>query len=107
MSVSAAAREFNVPRKTLSDKINIKHLLPPGRRTALNAEEEAALVNYINFMAARAFPLTIPLIKSFAWAIAKRSGEEERFNIDDGPGKTWWQKFRKRHDVNITVRKAN
>ena len=61
----------------------------------------------INLMAARAFPLTIPIIKSFALAISKRSGEEERFYIDDGPGKSWWQQFQKRHDLDITVWKED
>ena len=57
VSISAAAKEHNVPRKTLSDKVNEKHPLKPGRKTALSSEEELALVNYITNIADQAFIL--------------------------------------------------
>ena len=33
----------------------------------------------------------------FAWAISVRSGTQERFNSETGPGKHWWRSFRSRH----------
>ena len=60
ISISAAAREFNVPRKTLSDKINNNHPLKPGRQTCLSTEMEDIIVKYIQYMYEHAFPLTIP-----------------------------------------------
>ena len=107
VSISAAAKEHNVPRKTLSDKVNEKHPLKPGRKTALSSEEELALVNYITYMADHAFPLTIPMIKSFASSIAKRSGNNDIFNLETGAGKTWWNEFRKRHSEALAVRKPD
>ena len=58
-SISEAARVCGIARKTLSDKVNRKHLKSPGHPTVLSKESEEALVSYINFMAARAFPLSI------------------------------------------------
>ena len=105
LSISAAAKEHEVPRKTLSDKINNKHPKPPGRQTVLTKEEEEMLVNYIKYMSSHAFPLTIAMIKSFAWAVAKKSGKGNCFNLESGPGKTWWNKFRKRHHTELAIRK--
>ena len=73
MSISAAAREFDVPRKTLSDKINNKHPLKPGRQRCLSTDIEDILFKYIQYMPGHAFPLTIPMIESFVFVIAKRT----------------------------------
>ena len=47
------------------------------------------------------------MIKSFAFAIAKRTGMDDRFNVGTGPGKTWWNKFSKRHVKSISLRKPD
>ena len=103
-SISVAARERDIARKTLSGKVNEKHTKDPGHPTVLDKQQEEALVN---FMAARAFPLSIALVKSFAWQIAKKSDKDRAFNLDDGPGKTWWHSFYKRHKDKITLRKSD
>ena len=51
------------------------------------------------------FPLTRPLTKAFAWAIAVRSGKAERFG-KEGPSKNWRTGFRRRHPE-LTLRKAD
>ena len=43
--------------------------------------EEDALVVFLLYMADRGFPLTRTMVKAFAWALAKRSGNEDRFNV--------------------------
>ena len=45
-------------------------------------------------MADRGFPLTRTMVKAFAWALAKRSGNGDRFNAATGPGKHWWTNFK-------------
>lgn len=48
-------------------------------------------------MAQRGFPLTRTMVKAFAWAVAKRSGSDQRFNTELGPSDHWWANFMKRH----------
>ena len=57
-------------------------------------------------MADRGFPLTRTMVKAFAWAIARRSGNDKRFNAEQGPSEHWWQLFRDRHPE-ITLRKCD
>ena len=44
-----------------------------GRKNDLMEEEEWALKGYIDYMASINHLLSIPTVKAFAWAIAKRS----------------------------------
>ncbi len=108
LTVSCAAVKFNVPRKTLDDRVKgrVDHGMTPGPRTVLTAKEEEVLVSYLVHMAQRGFPLTRTMTKAFAWAIAKRSGTADRFNPEYGPGEHWWQNFRKRHPQ-LTLRKTD
>ena len=71
-SIREAAFLHDILKKTLSNKINNKHLLQTGRQTAFTAAEGLALINYIKFMSDHGFPLTIRMIKSTPCAIAKR-----------------------------------
>ena len=107
-AVSTAAKAFNVPRKTLDDRVKgrVKHGTKPGPDTVLTEEEEAALMSYLVYMAQRGFPLTRTMTMAFAWAIAKRAGNAERFNSDLGPGKHWWSNFCKRHP-RLTLQKSD
>ncbi len=97
MSVSAASRKFKVPRKSLDDRIrgNVAHGKKPGRTTVLTPTEEDSLIQYLLYMGERGFPLTRTMVKAFAWAIAKRSGNDDRFS-QEGPSEHWWQLFKKR-----------
>ena len=99
MTVSGAAKQFQVPRKTLDDRIKgrVEHGSRPGPPTALSAEEEGALAAYLLYMAEHGFPLSSNMAMGFAWAISVRSGTQERFNSETGPGKHWWRSFRSRH----------
>ena len=108
MTVSASSRVFKVPRKTLDDRIrgNVSHGKKPGRTTILTPEEEESLTQYLLYMAERGFPLTRTMVKAFAWAIAKRSGNDARFSPEQGPSEHWWQLYRKRHP-NIVLQKSD
>ena len=108
MTVSASSRVFKVPRKTLDDRIrgNVSHGKKPGRTTILTPEEEESLTQYLLYMVERGFPLTRTMVKAFAWAIAKRSGNDARFSPEQGPSEHWWQLYRKRHP-SIVLRKSD
>ena len=107
-TVSAAAKQLRVPRKTLDDRVkgHVEHGSCPGPSTALTAEEESALAAYLLYMAEHGFPLSSNMAMGFAWAIALRSGTQGRFNLETGPEKHWWQSFRSRHPQ-LTLRTAN
>ena len=98
MTISGAANLFHVPRKTLDDRIkgHEEHDSKPGRNPVLSAVEEDALVVYLLYMADRGFPLTRTMVKVFAWALAKRSGNGDSFNSETGPGEHWWTRFKSR-----------
>ena len=101
LTVTAAPRKHNVPRKTLDDQIKGKvvHGTHPGVSTVLTVEE-SALVSYIVYVAKRGYPLT-----RIAMAIAVRSGNEGRFG-KEGPSEHWWTRFRPRHPE-VTQRKPD
>ena len=75
----------------------VRHGTKPGPSTILSLDEEKALTSYLVYMAQRGFPLTRTMVKAFAWAIAKRSGNGDRFSTENGPGEHWWQNFKKQH----------
>ena len=108
LTISKAAATFNVPRKTLDDRVKglVKHGSKPGPPTALTSEQEDALEAYLFYMAEHGYPLTRTMVKAYGWAIAKRSGCGDRFNEEFGPGDHWWLNFKRRHPK-ITLRKVD
>ena len=100
MSVSGAAQQYMVPRKTLNDRINggVQHGCHPGPSSALTTEDKSVLAAYFLCMAEHGFLLTyINMDIGFAWEISLCSGTQERFNPETGPGRHWWRSFRSRH----------
>ena len=72
MSITAAtAATFDVPRKTLDDRVKgrVKHGVKPGPNTVFTLEKGNAFVLYLVHMANCGFPLTCTMVKAFAWAI--------------------------------------
>ena len=65
-TITAAATQFSVPRKTLDDRIKgrVTHGSKPGVSTALTSIEEESLVSYLIYMANRGFPLTRTMVKA-------------------------------------------
>ena len=107
MNISKAARTYNVPRKTLSDRVhnNVSLDAQMGAPTALSTEEETSLVKYVEYMAGRGFPLTVDQLCSFAFAIAKSAGKSDVFS-ESGPSQMWWRGFKNRHP-NIRLRRPD
>lgn len=105
LNPSQAAREFSVPRQTLVDHVNGRidsfgAVSGPGH--LLSPEEEAALVDYILYMADRGFPLNRHHLKTYATEIIKASGHNEppvglHFNPQNGPSDKWCRKFLCKH----------
>ena len=74
-SVTTAANKFNVPRKTLDDRVKgrVVHGRKSGPGTILTPAEEDILCNYLIYMAQRGFPLTMKMVMAYAWSLAKKS----------------------------------
>ena len=108
MSLCKAQKEFGIPEQTLSDQINGRwKSTKPGRTTALfQEEEEATLIYCIKYMVLIAHPLSVVAVKAFAWLISKRRNSK-CFNSVTGPGHTWWAKFKKCHQKEITLQKPD
>lgn len=71
MRLPQAAATYGVPRTTLDDRVKGKVAVDckHGNPTALTPEEEQSLCNYLEYMAGRGFPLTIPQVMLMAIAI--------------------------------------
>ena len=67
ISVSGAARQFQVPRKTLDKCVKgcVQHGAKPSPGTALTVKD-GALASYLLYMAERGFPLTTNMARAFA-----------------------------------------
>ena len=67
VTITAASKEFNVPRTTLTDRVKGRVTLSTklGRPPVLN---ENALVRYITYMAEHRYPVTRTQVIGWAWA---------------------------------------
>lgn len=99
-SIGSAAREFNIPPGTLSDRINGKHPKKVGQPTFLTDEEESSLISYLKYMGSHGFPINIKQICAYGSAILLQSDQPERFCIT-GLSEKWWRNFKKRHHEDI------
>lgn len=104
MSIRAAGRKYGIPEATLRHKH--KGITPIGKKmgpsTLLSEAEEAVLVAYIHNSTKRATPVTKQNILDAVRTImdAEREDGTERkkpHNVGDGPKRTWWRLFLKRH----------
>ena len=98
-SIAAASRKFKIPRMTLSDRILGKVAIDSmvGHPRALSVSEESAIVNYINYMYERRFPVDRNQVIQLAWAIDLKKDREDRVFGENGPSLHWWRGFRDRH----------
>ena len=107
MSMYASAKRYGVPRMTLSDRMLGKVAVNAriGHPTALTKCEEDALMNYIDYMHNRRFPIDRSQVISLAWAIDLKRDPGKRVFGAQGPTLHWWRGFRDRHPE-LTLRKA-
>ena len=53
-----AAKQFNIPRKTIISKLSQKHFIRPGKQSVFSRFEEELFVSYIEAIIDFGFPLT-------------------------------------------------
>lgn len=102
LKLNQAAREYNIPKGTLSKKV--RGLTIEGRRMGpvpvLTKQEEKTLEDWIVGKAKIGFPMHIDYVKE----VMKDTDRENPFK-DDRPGDKWCKLFLKRHPL-ITQRNA-
>ncbi|KAH3889299.1 hypothetical protein DPMN_013352 [Dreissena polymorpha] len=75
MKIRVAAREFNVPRSTLSDHVHGRvGETRTGPVSLVNEDEEGALVSYLLYMADHGFPMTRNRTRVYIREIIKQGG---------------------------------
>ena len=98
MSVAKAAREHNVPRTTLQDRVsgNVVHGVRPGPEPYLTHDEETKLAEYITECASAGCSKTRAEIMSIAENIARNKKQLRKKKITHG----WYDSFIMRtHDL--------
>ncbi|XP_071510366.1 uncharacterized protein [Diadema antillarum] len=106
--ISVAARDHGVPRRSLGDRVNGKVPLNAklGAMTKLSTELERDLLTVINYMAAKAMPLTVNQILMYAWVLDRKCGDS-KFG-EKGPSYNWWLRFRKAYpDMTLKLRRPD
>ena len=101
----AAAKEFQVPRKTLSDKLRRLHPKPIGRPTVFVETEERLFADMVETLGDWGFPVTVDDIKDIIAGFLLRSNRTVPRFIDNRPGTDWVMGFMTR--TNMTQRMAS
>src|SRR5271154_2642219 len=89
LNYAQTSREFGVDRTTLTRRFKGKHVSRQDARfhsQSLRTKQEKDLVSYINRLAGRGLPPTIPMVRNFAFEMSKTM-----------PEKNWVYKFVQRH----------
>lgn len=105
MSLRQAAKDYEVPRATLCDRLKEDAQEKLGRPTELTMEEEAVLVERLIIMGNWGFPLSTNDLRHVIQTYLNEQGRATRF-INNRPGKDFVKGFMKRHPQ-LTVRTAN
>nr|XP_047140763.1 uncharacterized protein LOC105843445 [Hydra vulgaris] len=111
-TISTAAKQFNIPRTTLIDKLRGKHQTHSiGGKTIFFKNQEETLVQRLLYMADRGFPLTIMWLRSAAYFYAKslcrrhllQKSIPKSWHNKCLASRDWFRSFRKRH-TQLTLR---
>lgn len=107
ISIAAAAREFNVPRATLTLKVkgwknrpSTENAQKAGRKTVLSDEIELKLVDAINVLNKWGFSLCKSEILDLVRDYITQNNIQTPF-INNRPGTEWWLRFKTRHNLSI------
>lgn len=113
-TISSASRVFNVPRKTIFNRLKDtgRSVSKHGGVTVFTESQESEIVDRVRYLESRGFPLDIDtLLKSaYAFALTLRRRRELRGKIPDNwhenrkCSRDWWWSFKRRHPM-LTLRK--
>ncbi|XP_053381705.1 uncharacterized protein LOC123536821 [Mercenaria mercenaria] len=95
LTVTQAAKEYGLPRTTLTDHIKYpESKTKKGPQKQLNKEESDGLVAFVLYMAGQGFPMTRRMVRCYVQEIVRRSGRTTLFNLEKGPSDEWFRKLK-------------
>ena len=103
-SIYQAARDHNVPRTTLWDRISgrVEHKTNPGPRRYLNETEEKEFADFLIQISTIGYGKSRRDVMNIAEAVAKQKGLLRKSKITQG----WWREFLKRQD-DLSLRRGD
>jgi hypothetical protein len=106
VTLRVAALEFNVPRSTLSDHIQGKHLKAHGHATILKFEEEKRIVQCLTYASICGWPMDRIDVASMVNRYCIAADKKVPWDTKKGPGIDFLQLFEKRWQHKLTKRKT-
>ncbi|XP_053405016.1 uncharacterized protein LOC128558830 [Mercenaria mercenaria] len=95
LTVTQAAKEYGLPRTTLTDHVkNPETRTKKGPQKQLTKEESDGLVAFVLYMAGHGFPMTRLMVRCYVQEIVRRSGRTTLFNLEKGPSDEWFRKLK-------------
>ena len=103
MTISAAAKQFEVPRKTLSDKLSGSHPRKTGGQPVFSAAEEHEIANTVQVAADWGFPMSAIDLRLLIKSILDTKGIQERRFKANTPGIDFVKSFARRNNMVFRV----
>lgn len=92
-----AAEHFNIPRRTILNKLKQKHSKPVGKPTTFSRDEEESFVSYIEALSDFGFPITTEGLRNVIKIYLQRTSRVIKDFQDNKPGLEWLKQFLKRY----------
>lgn len=93
-----AEKEYNIPRRTLTNKLGGKHKGKTGRPTVFSIEEEKSFVKCTIQLSDYGFPISEEDLRHIVAAYLQKTGRNvPNFKLGYLPGPDWLKSFMKRH----------
>lgn len=89
--------QYNIPRKTIYNKLKGKQQKSPGKPQVFSCEEELSFVNCIKKCAEFGFPLDSFEVRMIAKSYLDSKGRRVKIFKNNVPGSEWVNSFLKRH----------
>lgn len=105
MSTRKAELHFNIPRRTIINKLKDQHPNKPGRQQIFSKEEESIFSRCVFDMSDFGFPVDEFELRCIIHNYLGRTGRQVKYFTDNFPGKEWIRGFLKRNPE-VTVRFA-
>ncbi|KAJ8931634.1 hypothetical protein NQ314_015428 [Rhamnusium bicolor] len=88
-----AEASYNIPRRTIMNKLKEKHTKLPGKPAVFSKEEEETFVSYISVMSEFGFPLLTHDLRHVIKSFLDRIGRSVSYFNQNIPGKDWIRLF--------------
>lgn len=104
LSYERSAKVFNIPKRTIYNKVKNRHQKSVGAQTVLDAAEERQLVDLLIASAEYGFPLTMLDLRVIVKEYLDKLGKRVQIFPNNMPGPDWCYGYLKRHKHLLTQR---